>query len=69
MEFYKELLGKNSRNQTLLTQVKIDIKHLKYLKNDIDVLFDVDENLLALGKTVENTNDDSTTSENYLRIA
>ena len=67
MEFYKKLLGKNSRNQALLTQVKTEIKHLKYLKNDIDILFDVDKNLLSLGKfeKVEKIEQ----SENYLRIA
>ena len=67
MEFYKKLLGKNSRNQALLTQIKTEIKHLKYLKNDIDVLFDVDKNLLSLGK-LEKTKTINQ-SENYLRIA
>ena len=67
MEFYKNLLGKNSRNQALLTQIKMEIKHLKYLKNDIDVLFDVDKNLLALGK-LEKTKTINQ-SEKYLRIA
>ena len=67
MEFYKKLLGKNSRNQVLLTQIKTEIKHLKYLKNDIDVLFDVDQNLLSLGKIEKTTKINQ--SENYLRIA
>ncbi len=66
-DFYKKLLGKNSRNQTLLTQIKTEIKHIKYLKNDINVLFDVDKNLLSLGK-VEKTKTINQ-SENYLRIA
>ena len=67
MEFYKNILGKNSRNQALLTQIKMEIKHLKYLKNDINVLFDVDKNLLSLGK-LEKTKTINQ-SENYLRIA
>lgn len=67
MEFYKKLLGKNSRNQVLLTQIKMEIKHLKYLKNDIDVLFDVDQNLLSLGKIEKTTKINQ--SENYLSIA
>ena len=65
--FIKKLLGKNSRNQVLLTQIKMEIKHLKYLKNDIDVLFDVDQNLLSLGKIEKTTKINQ--SENYLSIA
>jgi hypothetical protein len=65
--FYKKVLGKNSRNQNLLNQAKIDLKHIKYLGNDIDALFDVDKTLKCLKeveiKTTENL------SENYLRIA
>jgi hypothetical protein len=64
---YKKVLGKNSRNQNLLNQVKIDLKHLKYLRNDINVLFDVDENLLSL-KEIEKTYKISQ-SDIYLRIA
>jgi hypothetical protein len=45
----------------------MEIKHLKYLKNDIDVLFDVDKNLLSLGK-LEKTKTINQ-SEKYLRIA
>lgn len=67
MEFYKKLLGKNSRNQNLLTQIKTEIKHLKYLKNDINTLFDVDKNLVSLG-AIEKTKTINQ-SENYLRIA
>ena len=29
MEFYKKVLGKSSRNQALLTQIKTEIKHFK----------------------------------------
>jgi hypothetical protein len=67
MEFYKKLLGKSSRNQALLSQIKTETKHLKYLKNDIDALFDVDKVLLSLGK-MEKTKTINQ-SENYLRIA
>ena len=67
IEFYKKLLGKNSRNQSLLTQIKTEIKHLKHLKNDFDALFDVDKKLLSLGK-LEKTKTINQ-SENYLRIA
>ena len=67
MEFYKVLVTKNGRNQTLLNQIKTDLKHLKYLRNDIDALFDVDKKLLSLGK-VEKTKTINQ-SENYLRIA
>jgi len=67
MESYKDILGKNSRNQALLTQIKMEIKHLKYLKNDIDVLFDVDKNLLTLVKSEKTKTINQ--SENYLRIA
>jgi hypothetical protein len=69
MEFYKKLLGKNSRNQSSLTEAKINIKHLKYLRNDIDQLFDVDKNLLLLSKSGEKIQDKSNLSEIYLRIA
>ena len=48
--FYKQVLGKNSRNQNLLNQAKIDFKHIKYLRNDIDSLFDVDKTLKCLKK-------------------
>jgi hypothetical protein len=65
--FYKKVLGKNSRNQNLLNQAKIDIKHIKYLSNDIDSLFDVDKTLKCL-KQVE-IKPTETLSENYLRIA
>jgi len=65
--FYKQVLGKNSRNQNLLNQAKIDFKHIKYLRNDIDSLFDVDKTLKCLKevqiKPTENL------SEIYLRIA
>ena len=67
MEFYKKVLGKSSRNQALLTQIKTEIKHLKYLKNDIDALFDVDKVLLSLGR-MEKTKKINQ-SEHYLRIA
>jgi len=67
LEFYKKLLGKSSRNQALLTQIKTEIKHLKYLKNDIDALFDVDKVLLSLGR-MEKTKTINQ-SEHYLRIA
>ena len=67
MEFYKKVLGKSSRNQALLTQIKTEIKHLKYLKNDIDALFDVDKVLLSLGR-MEKTKTINL-SELYLRIA
>jgi hypothetical protein len=67
MEFYKKVLGKSSRNQALLTQIKTEIKHLKYLKNDIDALFDVDKVLLSLGR-MEKTKTINQ-SEHYLRIA
>ena len=69
MDCYKKLLGKNSRNQSALTKSKIDIKHLKYLRNDIDQLFDVDKNLLLLSKSVEKDQNKLKLSENYLRIA
>jgi hypothetical protein len=69
MEFYKKLLGKNSRNQSALTEAKINIKHLKYLRNDIDQLFDVDKNLLLLSKSVEKIQEKLSLSETYLRIA
>jgi hypothetical protein len=46
LAFYKKLLGKSSINQALLSQIKTETKHLKYLKNDIDALFDVDKVLL-----------------------
>lgn len=67
LEFYKKLLGKSSRNQALLTQIKTETKHLKYLKNDIDALFDVDKVLLSLGR-MEKTKTINQ-SEHYLRIA
>jgi hypothetical protein len=67
MLFYKKALGKNSRNQNLLNQAKIDIKHIKYLGNDIDRLFDVDKTLKCL-KEVE-IKQTERLSENYLRIA
>ena len=67
MKFYIKLLGKNSRNQALLTQIKTEIKPLKYLKNDIDVLFNIDKNLLSLGKLEKAKTINK--SENYLRIA
>lgn len=67
MEFYKKLLGKSSRNQALLSQIKTETKHLKYLKNDIDALFDVDKVLLSLGR-MEKTKTINQ-SEHYLRIA
>ena len=67
MEFYKVLVTKNGRNQTLVNQIKAELKHLKYLRNDIDALFDVDKKLLSLGK-VEKTKTINQ-SENYLRIA
>ena len=67
LEFYKKVLGKSSRNQALLTQFKTEIKHLKYLKNDIDALFDVDKVLLSLGR-MEKTKTINQ-SEHYLRIA
>ena len=69
MVYYNQLLGKNSRNQASLTQSKIDMKHLKYLRNDIDQLFDVDKNLLLLSKSETKVQDKSILSENYLRIA
>jgi hypothetical protein len=65
--FYKKVLGKNSRNQNLLNQLKIDIKHLKYLGNDIDSLFDVDKTLKSLKKVEIKPTEKL--SENYLRIA
>ena len=65
--FYKKVLGKNSRNQNLLNQAKIDIKHIKYLGNEIDALFDVDKTLKCL-KEVE-IKPTEKLSDNYLRIA
>ena len=67
LEYFKKNLSKNARNQSLLRDVKIDLKQLKYLSNEIDELFDVDKNLKALdqrekGRCFE-------ISENYLRIA
>jgi hypothetical protein len=67
LEFYKKLLGRSSRNQALLTQIKTEIKHSKYLKNEINALFDVDKVLLSLGR-VEKTKTINQ-SELYLRIA
>ena len=67
LEFYKKLLGRSSRNQALLTQIKTEIKHLKYLKNDIEALFDVDKVLLSLGR-MEKTKTINQ-SEHYLIIA
>jgi hypothetical protein len=53
--------------RSLLTQIKTETKHLKYLKNDIDALFDVDKVLLSLG-SVEKTKTINQ-SELYLKIA
>jgi hypothetical protein len=69
MEFYKKLLGKNSRNHSALTETKIALKHLKYLRNDIDQLFDVDKNLLLLSESKDKIEENINLSEMYLRIA
>ncbi len=64
---YKNILGKNNRNQNSLKKIKIDIKHLKYLRNEIDALFDTKNTL----KTFKNSKKDTkhNVSEKYLRIA
>jgi hypothetical protein len=59
--FYKKVLGKNNRNQNLLNQAKIDMKHIKYLGNDVD-------KTLKCLKEVE-IKPTEKLSENFLRIA
>ncbi|MFC4269305.1 hypothetical protein [Polaribacter marinivivus] len=69
LKFYDKLLSKNSRNQNMLNEVKVEIKHLKYLKNDFDALFDVDKNLISLADKQSKKIYTSDSSEKYLRIA
>ncbi len=67
INYYHKILGKSSRNQTLLKESKIDVKHLQYLGNDINTLFDVDKTLIAITNQIDKKK--SIGSENYLRIA
>jgi hypothetical protein len=64
--FYKKVLGKNNKNQNLLNQAKIDLKHIKYLGNDVNALFAVDKTLKCLTKVEIKPREKR--SENYLRI-